>query len=192
MRPATPFTERQNRFLSALQDRLREMSDPHPKIITHEDFAWEVKQTKRFGRLPTLEFKPYKAACRIKWEVIQAAGLEDMDRNQRLDDLAETLEIPVHCARDRGARLFNAELDNLMFGLKKHLYAVARINALFAREGQTVADPIELMQRMILPQEYEIIPGQAIHPREEACPSESGLAQVRPQATYELEMRGEE
>ena len=161
MRNPNPFTKRQIQLLAALRNRLVQITDPDPEIITHESFTWATKATKQFGTIPTIIFKPTGSANRIKGEIVREAKLLNQKREEDLINIQ--LQFGIRARKHKEARLFNAELDNLMFAIKKHTYAAALINKLFATESQKLSDPIQLMQRIIMT-EHKATMGQQTAP----------------------------
>ena len=154
-----PFTARQLRFLEAIQSKLVQITDPDPEFITHETFEFKIKQTKQFGPLPAIVFKPH--SNQIKAEIVRKAGLIDKDREAALQKIRE--KYGIHAQRHREARLFNAEWDNLMLKVKKAVYASAWINKLFSTEKQVVSAPIKILQQIVM-QEYVKEIGQTFSP----------------------------
>ena len=144
-----PFTSRQLRFLEAIRSKLVQITDPDPEFITHETFEFKIKQTKQFGQLPAIVFKPH--SNQIKAEIVREAGLIDKNREAALQKIRD--KYGIHAQRHKEARLFNAEWDNLMLKVKKAVYASAWINKLFATERQVVSAPIKILQQIVM-QEY--------------------------------------
>jgi hypothetical protein len=149
IRNPNPFTLRQQRFIQAILRKLAEISNPKD-YISHESFKFTAKQTVIFGQIPTLIFHPH--SNQIKAEIVRNAGLISPERESELEVIRQQYGITAR--RHNEARLFNSEWDNLMFGLKKHVYAAASINRQFAAKGETISDPINLIQNIIL-QEYK-------------------------------------
>jgi hypothetical protein len=54
VRNPQPFTERQIRFLEAIREKIRQINDPDPDIITHESYEFNIEQTKQFGKIPKI------------------------------------------------------------------------------------------------------------------------------------------
>lgn len=146
MRNPNPFTQRQLQLLEALRNRLVQMTDPDPEIITHESYSWASKTTKNFGTIPTIIFN--KNANQIKAEIIRAAGLTNPDKEQALNKIRKQYGIQER--QHKEARLFNAEMDQLMFNVKKHTHASAYINKIFATKRQQLSDPITIIQNAIM------------------------------------------
>ncbi|MFC1590961.1 hypothetical protein ACFL43_00385 [Thermodesulfobacteriota bacterium] len=148
MRNPNPFTPRQLRLLEAFRNRLVAITDPDPDIITHESYSWASKLTKTFGSIPTIIFKPQGSSNRIKAEIIRAANLTDPGKDLELKKIRKQYGITER--KHKEARLFNAEIDQLMFNIKKHIYASAFLNRLFVTKYQKLSDPITLMQNIIM------------------------------------------
>ena len=146
------FTSRQIRLLQTIVKKLKEITDPDPEIITHESFKWHIKQTKQFGKLPALSFKPN--CNQIKAEITRNANLTNNTRNTSLQKIRD--QFGIKDIKNREARLFNSELDNILFAWKKHIYAAALINNFFATTNQTLSEPFTLMQE-ILKDEYKML-----------------------------------
>lgn len=146
MRNPNPFTPRQLRLLETLRNRLVQITDPDPEIITHESYSWASKVTKNFGTIPTIIFT--KNVNRIKAEIIRDAGLSDPDKDHELNKIRK--EYGIIERQHKEARLFNAEMDQLMFNLKKHTSAPALINRMFATNQQKISAPIQIIQNAIM------------------------------------------
>ena len=146
------FTSRQIKLLQAMVEKLKAITDPDPKIITHETFTWQIKQTKQFGKLPAISFKPN--CNQIKAEITRAANLTNKNHDTSLQKLRD--QFGIKNIKNREARLFNSELDNILFAWKKHIYAAALINNFFATNTQTISEPFTLMQE-ILKDEYKML-----------------------------------
>ena len=150
IRNPNPFTQRQVRLLEAIREKIRVIDDPDPEIITHESYEWYSGQTKQFGKIPKIRF--YPNSCLAKSEIIEEAGLTDESRQQRIVQLRK--ELGVKKPRDKKsrieARLFESEWNNIMLKAKKATFTVALINQLFCSMNQTISDPIEHLQRIVM------------------------------------------
>ena len=153
IRNPNPFTERQTRLLKAIQKRICEINDPDPEIITHESYEWFTEQTKQFGKIPKIRF--YPNSCLAKAEIIEKAGLINESRQQEIAQLRENIGIKK--PRDKEsrimARLFESEWNNIMLKAKKATFTVALINQLFCSIDQTISEPIEHLQNIVM-EEY--------------------------------------
>ena len=58
MRNPQPFTERQIRILETIREKIQQINDPDPDIITHESYEFHIEQTKQFGKIPKIRFRP--------------------------------------------------------------------------------------------------------------------------------------
>jgi len=145
MRNPNPFTDRQIRLLEAIREKIRHINDPEPEIITDEFYEWLTESTKQFGRIPKIRFSPQSS--RIKAELIKDAGLIDELREVELSRIRQKYCIKE--ARNRKARLFESEWNNIMLKVKKAMFTAGYINQLLATDQETVAEPIALMQQIV-------------------------------------------
>jgi len=152
-RNPNPFTERQTRLLEAIRERICEISDPDPEIITHESYEWYTEQTKQFGKIPKIRF--YPNSCLAKAEIIEKGGLINESRQQEIAQLRQNIGIKK--PRDKEsriiARLFESEWNNIMLKAKKATFTVALINQLFCSIDQTISEPIRHLQNIVM-EEY--------------------------------------
>ena len=150
IRNRNPFTERQLRLLKAVQKKISEINEPDPEIITHESYEWFIEQTKQFGKIPKIRF--YPNSCLAKAEIIEKAGLVDESRQQEIAQLRKNIGIKK--PRDKesriNARLFESEWNNIMLKAKKSTFTVALINQLFCSMDQTISEPIEHLQNIVM------------------------------------------
>ena len=146
MRNCNPFTQRQINLIVAINERISQIDDPDPEIITDESYHWRIEQTKQFGKIPKITFYPH--SCRIKAEILKNADLIDENREQAVALAREQYGIkkPPYSQ----ARLFEAELNNIMFKIKKAVYVVGYINHLFAAGTAPLAEPLTLLQQIVL------------------------------------------
>jgi hypothetical protein len=127
------------------------IDDPDSEIITHDFYQWKIEQTKQFGKLPKIKFHPY--SCQIKTDIIRAAKLVDKNRENELLHIRQRYMIKP--SKYREARLFEAELNNIMFKIKKAVYTVGYINSLFTENDSTVAIPLALLQQIIMEEQAQ-------------------------------------
>ena len=150
IRNPNPFTERQLRLLKAIQKKINEINDPDPEIITHESYEWFTEQTKQFGKIPKIRF--YPNSCLAKTEIIEKAGLLNELRQQEITQLRQNIGIKK--PRDKisriRARLFESEWNNIMLKAKKATFTIALINQLFCSMDQTISEPIEHLQSIVM------------------------------------------
>jgi len=170
MRNQNPFTQRQIRLLEAIREKLQEVNDPDPEIITNESYEFYTETKKDFGQIPKLRFRPN--STRIKAEIIDSAGL--IDESQKEKKAAIRAKFSIKKARNAKANLFESEWNNIMHKLKKATFTLAYINQLFATGSQQVADPIALLQS-IIQEEYKdrIKAKEPIHDPGQAKPGSS-------------------
>jgi len=168
MRNPNPFTERQICLLESIREKIREINDPDPEIFTHESYQWFAEQTKEFGQIPKIRFRPN--SCKIKAELLERAGLLDKSREDELAQIRQ--RYGVREARNREARLFESEWNNIMLKAKKAMVTAGVISQLFATDNQIVSDPVKLLQSIIM-HEYAsqiIVKREPIHPSENRKP----------------------
>jgi len=149
MRNPNPFTERQICLLESIREKIREINDPDPEIFTHESYQWFAEQTK---------------------ELLERAGLLDKSREDELAQIRQ--RYGVREARNREARLFESEWNNIMLKAKKAMVTAGVISQLFATDNQIVSDPVKLLQSIIM-HEYAsqiIVKREPIHPSENRKP----------------------
>jgi len=150
IRKQNPFTNRQLKFLESIQDKIREIIDPDKPYISHESFSFQTKQTKQFGKIPKIVFTPH--GTQIKAEIIRKAGLVNESRDIEIDQIRQ--KIGFCNPRDKEdrilARLFESEWNNIMLKAKKAIFTMALINNLYASDYQHVADPVLLLQSIVM------------------------------------------
>ena len=149
-RNPNPFTERQLGLLKAIQKKISEINDPDHEIITHESYEWFTEQTKQFGKIPKIRF--YPNSCLTKAEIIEKAGLIKESRQQEIAQLRKNIGIkkPLDKTSRIRARLFESEWNNIMLKAKKATFTVALINQLFCSNDQTISEPIEHLQNIVM------------------------------------------
>jgi len=146
LRNPNAFTARQIRFLEAVRERIREINDPDPEVITNESYEFNIEQTKQFGKIPKIRLRPN--SCQIKSELVEKAGLVDKARQEQISHIRERYGIEK--ARNGLANLFESEWNNIMFKAKKAAFTLAFINQRFSTARQRVADPIVALQHIIM------------------------------------------
>jgi len=164
MRNPNPLTARQIRLLEAIREKIREINDSDPEIITNESYEFHAEQNKQFGKIPKIRFRPN--SCQIKAGLIEKAGLIDESQSEKKAEIRE--KYGIREARNSRANLFESEWNNIMFKVKKAIFNAAYINQLFATGQQTVSDPIALLQGIVM-EEYAgqiKVKREEIHARE--------------------------
>ena len=175
MRNPNPFTNRQIKLLEAIRERIRQINDPDPEIITHESYEFHTEQTKQFGKIPKIRFRPHSS--QIKAELIREAGLIDKSREEKTAQIRQ--KYGIREARNKEARLFESEWNNIMLKAKKATITVALINQLFANRDQALSDPVWLMQSIVMDEYASQIKAKKkpIHPFE--TPQKTAEAQEK-------------
>ncbi len=150
IRKQNPFTKRQLRFLESIRDKIKKINDPDKPYISHESYSFKVKQTKQFGEIPKIIFKPH--GTQIKAEIIRNAGLVNESRDKEIDQIRAKMGFVNPRDKEHRilARLFESEWNNVMFKVKKGAFTLALINNLFAVDCQQVADPVLLLQGIVM------------------------------------------
>ena len=146
IRNPNPFTARQTRLLEAVREKICQINDPDPEIITHESYGWRIEQTKQFGKIPKIRFRPN--SCQIKAELIEKAGLVDEARQEQISQLRR--KYGIRKARNGLANLFESEWNNIMLKVKKATFTLALANLLFSKETETVSVPVALLQQIVM------------------------------------------
>lgn len=153
IRNQNPFTKRQIKFLKSVQNKIREIIDPDKSYISHESYSFIVKTTKQFGKIPKIAFKPN--GTQTKAEIVKKAGLVNEPRDKEINQIR--LNMGFTNSRDKEhrilARLFESEWNNIMLKAKKGTFTIALINNLFSVNLQQVADPVLLLQDIVM-EEY--------------------------------------
>ena len=150
IRKQSPFTKRQLMFLEAIQNKIIEINDPEKPYISHTSYSFKVKQTKQFGKIPKIVFTPH--GTQIKADIIRKAGLVNEPRNREIDQIRTKMGFTNPRGKEHRilARLFEAEWNNIMLKAKKATFTVALINNLFATGSEHVADPVLLLQGIVM------------------------------------------
>jgi len=153
-RTRNPFTARQISLLVAIREKIMEINCPEKDYISHESVDFYIEQTKIFGMIPKLAFKPNTQS--IKAEIMRNAGLTESVSENRKERLASIRRAhgfrpkrkPKN-DRERLADLFDKEWNNIALKAKKATFTAAYINHLFAGQNQQIAEPIKLLQQII-------------------------------------------
>ncbi|CAB1059845.1 hypothetical protein D1BOALGB6SA_4610 [Olavius sp. associated proteobacterium Delta 1] len=187
MRNLNPFTDRQIRLLEAVREKIRAINDPNSDIITNESYEFSIKHTKQFGKIPKIGFKPRSG--QIKAELAHNSDILDKSRDEEIARLRR--QYGVTEARNREARLFESEWNNIMLKAKKATFTLALINQLFTTNSQSIADPVEILQQIVMDEYAQvkvkrepIIEGEAADAAEK---TENGKIKSYAQELAELE-----
>ena len=145
-RNLTPFTPRQIRFIEAIRNQLCNSSDPDSPMITDDDYEWHTTTTKDFGKIPKISFKPFSS--RTKADIVTQADLTNKKREDDIDKIREKYGLKKD--QFTKARLFESEWNSLMVKARRAVITVAYLNAMFATPGQTMSDPLKILQDITL------------------------------------------
>lgn len=80
--------------------------------------------------------------------MIKKAGLVDESREEEISQIRQ--KYGMIKARNSLARLFESKWNNIMLKAKKAVFTAGYINQLLATDQQTVADPIVLLQQIVM------------------------------------------
>ncbi|MFC1863908.1 hypothetical protein ACFL1Z_08160 [Thermodesulfobacteriota bacterium] len=156
IRNPNPFTDRQTQLLEGIREKIRQINDPDPEIITHESYDWSIEATKQFGRIPKLRFHP--KSCQIKAELIEKAGMVNEARQEQISQIRE--KYGIRKARNGKANLFESEWNNIMLKVKKATFTLALVNLLFSKENETVSVPVALLRQIVMDENIHQIKGR--------------------------------
>lgn len=184
MRSDTAYTSRQMRLLTAIYDKIQEIDDPDPDIITHETYDFIIDQTAQFGSIPKIRFSPN--ACRIKADIVSAANLSDPKRTAQIQKIRESYGFKA--ARNSDARLFDAEWNNIMFKAKKALLIIGILNNLFSKKEAAMAIPVDLLQQIILNEKEQVFRADKALADPEASPKSSKTQEFMHPRGYDEEL----
>lgn len=185
MRNPQPFTDRQIRLLEAIREKMRQINDPDPNIITHESYEFHIEQTKQFGKIPKIKFRPNSG--QIKAGIIENAGLIDVSHNEKKAEIRQ--KFGIREARNSKANLFESEWNNIMLKVKKATVVAAYINQLFATDQQTIAEPMQFLQSVVM-EEYSKqikVKRDIIHSKEKPETQENGSFRSYEEELMEVE-----
>ena len=170
-RNLTPFTPRQVRFIEAIRNQLCDISDPDSPMITDDDYEWHTTTTKDFGKIPKISFKPFSS--RTKADIVTQAGLSSKNREDAIDKIRDKYGLKKD--QFTKARLFESEWNSLMVKARRAVITVAYLNAMFATPGQTMSDPLKILQDITLSEfsSSNIQPKKPVYPSKSAQSSET-------------------
>ena len=149
MRAHNPFTARQINLLKTLSAKLKDIDN---RLITHASYQWKTQPTRCFGKIPKISFTPH--SCYIKAQIIRDSGT-----NTPIDEQTITLlrkKYGIKEVRYSQARLFESELNNIMLKIKKAIHTLAVINNLFSDNDTLVAEPISMLQQIVMEENMQI------------------------------------
>ena len=184
MRNLAPFTDRQIRLLEAVREKVFQIEDPDPDIITDESYEFHVVATKQFGKIPKIRFTPN--SCRIKAELAKKSGI--IDESKEMEIVCLRRSHGVSGARNSRARLFEEEWNNIMLKAKKAAFTVALINQLFATMVQSASEPIQLLQQIIMDEYAPQIKAKKDPIGQSKCPKASNSIENEGIKPYDIEL----
>jgi hypothetical protein len=149
MRAHNPFTVRQINLLKTLSTKLQDIDN---RLITHVSYQWKTQPTRCFGKIPKISFTPH--SCYVKAQIIQDSGIHSAIDEQTITLLRKKYGIKK--VRYSQARLFESELNNIMLKIKKALHTLAFINNLFSDKDTLVAEPIGMLQQIVMEENTQI------------------------------------
>ena len=183
----TPFNARQQKLLSALRDRLRELNDPDRDVITNEEATWGKTTLKDYGTVPVILFKPH--AIRQKAEIMRTADLTDCITPERQKELDAVRQEHGYTTKKKSedqilADNFNKLWYDIAIKTKKGYTAIATLNHLFATGNSQVAEPCQILQQIIFEEtdlsNRDALPGEPDQdPDQEHGPGGSYLDELR-------------
>jgi len=179
MRNQNPYTDRQIRFLKAIREKIHQINDPDPEIITHESYDFHIELTKQFGRIPKIRFTPN--SCQIKEEIVEKAGLVDESKEKEISQIRQ--RYGIRKARNSLANLFESEWNNIMLKAKKATFTLALANMIFSSQHETMAVPVMLLQEIVMDEYANHIKAkkEPIHPYGEKETSKTGeISEIKP------------
>jgi hypothetical protein len=148
--PSSKFALKQLRFLKVLTNRLQELDDPNPDVITHDSYEYHETCLKGIGVMPKITFKPYGKSTQIKAEIMRSANIDDESRKREIDEIRKKYGIKT--ARDTEtrilARLFESYWNNYWRSIRTALSRIEQAQRLFItnpERNETVSKPMRIM-----------------------------------------------
>ena len=80
---------KQEHFLIALRNKLKEMEDPNPDIITHDSYTYHETTLAEYAKMPKIRFHPYGKSKIIKAEIMRTSNIYDEKTEKRIDEIKE-------------------------------------------------------------------------------------------------------
>ena len=161
-----PQQSKQSRFLTALTNRLRQMDDPNPEVITHDSYHYHETTLKGIGTIPKITFTPYGQSTKIKAEILRKSNLGNESRQQEIAQIRAKFGLKT--ARDTQnrilARLFESYWTNYWRSIRTALARIEQAQKLFittSDKGETISEPMKiLMGNVVLSTEEKEKPNQ--------------------------------
>ena len=148
--PSSKFVLKQHQFLKALTNRLQELDDPNPDIITHDSYEYHETNLKGIGVMPKITFKPYGKSTQIKAEIMRSANIDDESRKKEIDEIRKKFGLKQ--ARDTEtrilARLFESYWNNYWRSIRTALSRIEQAQRLFItnpERNETISKPMRIM-----------------------------------------------
>ena len=185
IRKQNPFTKRQIKFLESIHYKIKEINDLDKSYISHESYSFQIKQTKQFGKIPKIVFTPH--GTQAKADIVKTAELINESREKEIDLIRTKMGFTNPRDKDHRilARLFESEWNNIMLKAKKATFTMALINSLFTTDCQQVADPVLLLQSIVM-DEYN----REIKTDKNIIQRKKGQNRALPEKNYEDELMG--
>ena len=158
-----PFTPFQIKLLESIRAKLIEIRDPNKEVLDDRHFEFYLKNTKKFGPIPKIRFKPN--ALEMKREIMTDTGYTPIKK-----------KIAYKARRNASASAFDKHWDAMMVGLIKAAKRIAVFNQTFAIDGQDVSDLIKLVQSCISPGKAK---GSIHNPDDERVQRDSFIEKLR-------------
>ena len=148
--PSSKFALKQLRFLKVLTNRLQELDDPNPDVITHDSYEYHETCLKGIGVMPKITFKPYGKSTQIKAEIMRSANIDDESRKREIDEIRKKYGIKT--ARDTEtrilARLFESYWNNYWRSIRTALSRIEQAQRLFItnpERNETISKPMRIL-----------------------------------------------
>lgn len=147
-------TESQKAWLNALENKLEQLDDPDPDIITKDYYVWTLTNLKGMGKIPKVSFGPYGRDTLIKADIMRNASLilSDDWQKKKADIRKKYGYKPADSFEDRVlARKFNKFSNEYWARVQKALTLLQDAQKRFCKPGQTLADPAKLIIKDFIP-----------------------------------------
>jgi len=143
---------KQSIFIQSLSKKLKEMDDPDPDVITHNNYEYHSVTLKHFGIVPKITFTPYGKSTQIKAEIMRSTNLYDESRQQEINEIRKKYGLKT--ARDTEtrilARLFESYWNNYWRSIKTALKRIEQAQKLFitqsnSEKNETISKPMRIL-----------------------------------------------
>ena len=141
---------KQELFLIAFRNKLKEIDDPNPDIITHDSYEYIKKNLRGIGIIPKITFKPYGQGIRIKGEIMRSANIYDKDIEREIDEIREKYGPKKTKDKENRilARRFESYWNNYWRGIRTALNRIEQAQKLFITDrtkNMTISEPMQIM-----------------------------------------------